>query len=106
MGLFQRAIRVNEVYNMESSQIKRIIDVRSTSEFKAGHIKGSKNVPLEKLVQNPKAYIKDNDDYYIVCHSGMRSKRAISLLKKQDYKNLINIKGGYLTYERFQNNWY
>ncbi len=104
MGLFQRAIKVNEVYDMDANTLKRIIDVRTSSEYKMGHVKGSKNVPLEKLVSNPKAYIKDENDYYIICHSGMRSKRAISLLKKQNYKNLINIKGGYLTYERFRNN--
>ncbi len=104
MGLFQKAIKVTDLNTMDASELARVIDVRSSLEFKQGHVKGTKNIPLEKLVNNPKAYIKDENDYYVICHSGMRSKRAISMLKRQGYKNLINVKGGYITYARFQNN--
>ncbi len=104
MGLFQKSIKVTEVKEFDRKQLGRVIDVRSTAEYKQGNISGTKNVPLEKLVANPTAYIKDQDEYYIICQSGMRSKRAVSLLKKQGYTNLTNIKGGYLTYARLQNN--
>lgn len=104
MGLFQKSIKVTELNAMDASQLKRVIDVRTNAEYKQGHVKGTKNVPLEKLVNNPAAFIKDEGVYFVICQSGMRSKRAISLLKKQGYQNLINVKGGYLTYARFQNN--
>lgn len=104
MGLFQKSIKVSELNAMDESQLKRVIDVRSKAEYKQEHVKGTKNVPLEKLVNNPTAFIKAEGDYCVICQSGMRSKRAISLLKKQGYQNLTNVKGGYITYARFQNN--
>lgn len=104
MGLFQKSIKAGEVTEFDQTKLGRVIDVRSSGEYKQGNIKGTKNVPLEQLVSNPQSYIKDQQEYYIICQSGMRSKRAISLLKKQGYTNLTNIKGGYLTYARLQNN--
>lgn len=104
MGLFQKSIKAVEVTKFDKTQLGRVIDVRSNVEYKQANITGTKNVPLEKLVNNPQAFIKDDQEYYIICQSGMRSKRAVSLLKKQGYTNLTNIKGGYLTYARLQNN--
>lgn len=100
MRLFGKVIKVDEVSSFDNKQLARIIDVRSKQEFKAGHIKGSKNIPFDKLVSNPQAVITSDDEYYILCHSGIRSKRAISALKKQGYTNLTNLKGGYSRYER------
>ncbi len=104
MGLFQRSIKATEINEMTKEQLARVIDVRSNFEYKQGNVKGTKNIPLEKLVNNPGAYIKDEEDYYVICQSGMRSRRAISVLKKQGYNNLVNIKGGYITYAKIQNN--
>ena len=58
-----------------------IIDVRTVGEFREGHIKGSKNIPLDtingKLIE-----IKKLDKPVIVCcRSGMRSAQAASVLK-------------------------
>lgn len=103
MRLFQKAISPKQVLMFNKKQCARIIDVREIAEYKQASITGSKNIPLQKLVSNPKAFLKDNEEYYIICHSGLRSKRAISLLKKQGYTNLTNIKGGYITYARIQN---
>lgn len=104
MKLFQKAIKASELTTFDKAKLARIIDVRSNLEYKQGNVKGSKNVPLEQLVANPSVYIKDQAEYYIICQSGMRSKRAISLLRRQGYTNLTNIKGGYTTYARIQNN--
>lgn len=100
MKLFGKAIKVDEVSSFDNKQLARIIDVRSKQEFMGGHIKGSQNIPFDKLISNPQAGIKTDGEYYILCHSGIRSKRAISILKKQGYTNLTNLKGGYSGYER------
>lgn len=65
-----------------------IIDVRSTAEYRGGHIPGAKNVPLHKIDQ-----YKPKSECYVVCTSGMRSKRAAKQLKANGFE-AVNLKGG------------
>ena len=61
-----------------------IIDVRSVDEYKAGHIEGSKNIPLHIIplqIEEIKAIKKP---VITCCLSGMRSAQAASILKKND----------------------
>ena len=58
-----------------------IVDVRSTSEYAGGHIKGSINIPLTSLNQNL-SKLKNKEAVIITCcASGMRSASAKSMLK-------------------------
>jgi rhodanese-related sulfurtransferase len=58
-----------------------IVDVRSPQEYKSGHIKGSRNIPLEQ-VKNKAAELKNIGKPIItVCRSGARSGMAKSILK-------------------------
>jgi phage shock protein E len=67
-----------------------IIDVRTKAEYAGGHIKGSKNIPLQSL--NDKANISKNKDSAIItcCASGMRSASAKSFLRSKGYTNVHN----------------
>ncbi|MFE0441109.1 rhodanese-like domain-containing protein [Aerococcus sp. NPDC058936] len=70
----------------------QIIDVREPYEFKNGHIPGAKNIPLSKVPNyTPKAQV------YVVCQSGMRSKRATKMLLKQGH-DVINVRGGMMAW--------
>lgn len=104
MNLFQRAVKVQAISNLNKEELKYVIDVRTPAEFKAGNVAGSVNIPLEKLVKTPEKFINKDKEYYVICRSGARSSRTVSALKRQGYTNLINVKGGYLAYERIQNN--
>ena len=61
-----------------------IVDVRSPGEFAGGHIKGSKNIPLDSLGQNLKKLPKDKV-IITCCASGMRSAAGKSVLKSKGY---------------------
>lgn len=65
-----------------------ILDVRSPQEFKSGHIPGAKNIPLNKVNK-----YKPKRNCYVVCASGMRSRRAAKQLKANGY-DVVNVKGG------------
>lgn len=68
-----------------------IVDVRSPQEFSAGHIKGSKNIPLG-ILQSKMEEIKRFDKPIVtVCQSGMRSSSAKSFLQA---KGLEVMNGG------------
>jgi phage shock protein E len=58
-----------------------IIDVRSTGEFSGGHIKGSKNIPLETVLYKIEEIKNFKKPIIACCASGMRSGLAIRTLK-------------------------
>jgi rhodanese-related sulfurtransferase len=71
-----------------------IIDVRKPSEFKDGHVKKAKNIPLDQLVNHVEDLDK-NAECLIHCAGGYRSMMAASLFKKHGFKNIKNVWGGY-----------
>lgn len=104
MLFFNKGLKAKELHDFDNSKIKNIIDIRSSSDFKNSNIRGSRNVQFNKLISMPQNYIKDNNHYYIICYSGVTSRRACSLLKKQGITNVTSVKGGYGGYERTKNN--
>ena len=68
-----------------------IIDVRTPQEFDRGHVKGSKNVPLDSLQNRFEEIRSLNKPIITVCQSGMRSGTAKSFLQG---KGLKVINGG------------
>lgn len=70
-----------------------LIDVREPLEYKNGSLESSKNIPMNTLIKEPSKYLKNDEEYYIMCQSGGRSSRTCSILKKQGY-NVINVAGG------------
>ncbi|MCS6929211.1 MAG: rhodanese-like domain-containing protein [Saprospiraceae bacterium] len=63
-----------------------VVDVRTLEEYRAGHLSGSINIPLDHL-PNQIAALKRKDALVItVCRSGMRSRLAAELLSKHGIK--------------------
>jgi rhodanese-related sulfurtransferase len=58
-----------------------IVDVRTPGEYQGGHIKGSKNIPLNVLSEKMEEIKKWNKPVISCCASGMRSAQATSILK-------------------------
>ena len=67
----------------------QIIDVRTKSEYKSGHIKGSRNIPLNEL-SSRLDNIKKDKPVITCCASGMRSASAKSILKSKGYTEVYN----------------
>ncbi len=57
-----------------------IIDVRTTGEYKGGHIKGSRNIPLDSIKSKLAEIKKLQKPVITVCRSGARSGMAKSIL--------------------------
>ena len=58
-----------------------IIDVRTVGEFRDGHIKGSKNIPLDTIFSKVNEIKRLEKPVIVCCRSGMRSAQAASILK-------------------------
>ena len=70
-----------------------LVDVRTGSEYEAGHVEGSINVPLGSIhmIVN---HIRDiNAPIFVYCQSGMRSGQATSMIKEMGFTNVTNIGG-------------
>ena len=69
------------------------MDVRTSEEYKDGHIPGSKNVPLQAI--DKVASIAENKDtaLFVYCYSGARSRQATGLLQRMGYTNVNNLGG-------------
>jgi rhodanese-related sulfurtransferase len=57
-----------------------VLDVRTPFEFKTGHIRGSKNIPLDTLPYKVDELKKLNKTIITVCRSGTRSVAAKNML--------------------------
>lgn len=67
----------------------QIIDVRTASEYKEGHLKGSVNIPLQTL-SNHLSKINKDKPVITCCASGMRSASAKSILQGAGFKEVYN----------------
>jgi rhodanese-related sulfurtransferase len=73
-----------------------IIDVRTPSEFEAGHIKGANNInfsssDFDSLINN----LDRNKIYLIYCQSGSRSTQAFNFMQSLHFRDLYNMTGGF-----------
>jgi phage shock protein E len=62
-----------------------IIDVRSPEEYRSGHVKGSVNIPLDKL-PGQLGKVNTNKPVITCCRSGARSGMAADLLKRNGFE--------------------
>ena len=70
-----------------------LVDVRTPKEYNAGHLENSLNID----------WMGDSfkgDTIYLYCRSGKRSASATKYLDSMGYKNVYNLKGGYIAWEQ------
>ena len=72
---------------------KNIIDVRNASEWKNGVIEQAKLISLADL-EKQLSLLDKQQHYYVHCAGGYRSMMAASLLKKNGFMQITNVKGG------------
>ena len=78
------------------SQGSVLVDVRTTGEYKYGHIPGSINFPLDVLRENLPAL--KGKKVVVYCQVGQRGHTATRLLAQEGI-DVVNLNGGYLTWK-------
>jgi len=79
---------------LENDQNITLLDVRTIEEFKTGHLRDAKLIPLGKLEENLNKLKNDKDEKIIVyCRTGSRSIAASRILEKHGFVPL-NVKSG------------
>ncbi len=69
-----------------------LIDVRTPEEYSAGHIAGSRNIPLSSITAAI-AELKGVGTVYVNCAAGGRSMQACDILAR-DGVDVVNLSGG------------
>ena len=70
-----------------------LLDVRTPEEYSGGHLAGSRNLPLQTIM-NVEDEIPEMDmPVFVYCQSGGRSRRAAAFMEKIGYFNVKNIGG-------------
>ena len=95
MGLFSTLFGKSADFAQLVKDGAIILDVRTPGEYAGGHIKGSKNIPLQSLQQNVSKIPKDKV-IITCCASGMRSGSAKSILLSSGFKEVHN-GGGWMS---------
>lgn len=72
-----------------------LIDVRTAKEYKADHAVGAVNIPIEDIQKGKYPDVDKDKIIYVYCHSGRRATQAETILEKEGYKNVINLKSLY-----------
>lgn len=91
MGIFSNMFGGGTTINLQSviDEGAYLVDVRSPGEFAEGHVKGSVNIPLDRI-QNELAKFKNKKNIIVFCRSGNRSSQAKSILEANGVKNVTN----------------
>ena len=72
-----------------------LLDVRSPQEFNEGHFEGAINIPTYELKYKAHILLTNKDSIIIAyCTFGIRSKKALKILKKLGYKNIYHLESG------------
>ncbi len=66
-----------------------LVDVRTPAEFADGHVKGSVNIPLDRI-QHQLSKFKGKQNIVVFCRSGARSAQAKNVLEQNGFKNVVN----------------
>lgn len=75
-----------------------LIDVRTPEEYAAGHIPGSRNIPLDRLRTASGSIPDKNTPLFVYCLSGARSRQAVSYLSSAGYTAVTDI-GAFSNYQ-------
>lgn len=81
--------------NLQNGADMKVLDVRETSEWEAGHIKNAHYMNYKHIRQQiDDLSLTPNDHISVVCAGGLRSSTACSILLMNGYQNVNNVTGG------------
>ena len=75
-----------------------LIDVREPEEYRAGHLHGSRLMPLREIIDKAGSLPHDRP-IYLICRSGRRSTRAMHWFLDLGFTNVYNLGGGILSWK-------
>lgn len=93
------SIGVEEAARLAEDKETFVLDVRTPEEYAQGHLAGAVLIPVQDIAQRTDGLPADKERPILVyCRSGNRSGRAQRFLMEMGYRNVVNLKGGTLSW--------
>lgn len=94
----------NQLLTLQASdEFFLLLDVRTTEEYKQGHIPGATNIAYTEIENNLDHIAVYKDKNVIVyCRSGRRANIAIDLLKANGFKHVHHLTGDIQGWQKSQ----
>ena len=78
-----------------------LIDVRTPEEFNSGHIENAINIDYKSdSFKDVIGKLDTDQEVYVYCKVGGRSGRSATILKEMGFKNVYDLEGGILAWEK------
>jgi rhodanese-related sulfurtransferase len=78
-----------------------ILDVRTAPEYCSGHLKGSINLDIRSPSFAEELDALDRGRAYLVyCRTGVRSSRAVAIMRSLGFRELYDLAGGLVGWQR------
>ena len=91
---FFRGPDINQgIKEYESTPGALLLDVRTSGEYREGHIPGSKNISLQDIDKIASVVDDKNTPVFVYCYSGSRSRQAAGFLGRMGYTKVKDLGG-------------
>ena len=86
---------------VETTENPVIVDVRTPEEYSEGHLANAMNMDWDGDAFHQQIQSLDkNASVFVYCYGGGRSSAAAKELKKQGFKNVYDLKGGFSAWKK------
>ena len=79
---------------IRTGKIKKVIDVRTIAEYRAGHYKGAVHIPVNKINKKTTTELPKKG-LLVYCNTGQRARFAAEKLEKLGFEDVYYIAGHY-----------
>ena len=93
-GARNAGVSPTEAVRLMNREKASVIDVSEPGEYAAGHIVGSKNIPIGRLEVAPELPKNKTLPIVLVCASGKRAAKAAKALEAKGYAKAVVLAGG------------
>jgi len=81
---------------IRSGKIKKVIDVRTITEYRAGHYRGAIHIPVSKINRKTTTELPKKG-LLVYCNTGQRARFAAEKLEELGFEDVYYIAGHYST---------
>ncbi|MEI7514928.1 MAG: rhodanese-like domain-containing protein [Betaproteobacteria bacterium] len=94
-GAVNTGLSANDAVQLINREKAVVVDVCEPAEYAAGHVVGSKNIPLGDLQAKLAGAVKNKSlPLILVCQSGARSARAVATARTLGFEQAQSLGGG------------
>jgi len=94
-------VDVAEFEKLRADKKNVVLDVRTPTEFAAGHMPGAINIDVKAAdFQEKISKLDKNKTYLVHCAAGVRSAKACDRMNTLNFPKLYNLEGGFNAWEK------